>query len=295
MDPAFDPSQSGVAVMRGHPLVLAVQVASRLRLSVAAVAFTRLAAREHDDLQRWTGAGCALAAVAQLGDRLLPNLDSDYVHVGDLLRLGLPLCLLVGAAREVRDFWESQAHDAVLDERRRMARDLHDGLTYLWSQSRLLDRADAVGDRINSAAARAIDETRTAIAALTRPSDTPFGDVLGACIEGLSSRYGAAGSVHLADALTVSPAQAVAILRITAEAFRNAERHGGAAAVEVRLTVAPVLLSIRDDGAGFDSFRPVATPGGFGLTSMRERAEALGACFSVRSQPGSGATVEVRW
>lgn len=188
----------------------------------------------------------------------------------------------------MRDFWEWQAHDAVLDERRRLARDLHDGLTYICSQSRLLDRADPVGDRINSAAARPIDETRTAIAALTRPSDTPFGDVLGACVEGLSSRYGAAGSVHLADALAVSPAQAVAILRITAEAFRNAVRHGGAAAAEVRLTAAPVLLSIRDDGAGFDSLRSVATPGGFGLTSMRERAEALGACSACGRSPGPG-------
>lgn len=75
-DPAFYPSQSGVAVTRGRPLVLAVQVVSGLLLSVAAVAFTRLATREHDDLQRWTGAGCSLAAVAQLSELLLPDLDS---------------------------------------------------------------------------------------------------------------------------------------------------------------------------------------------------------------------------
>jgi signal transduction histidine kinase len=232
---------------------------------------------------------------------LFPSLYSDYVYTGDLLRLGFYVLLLVGAAREVQSFWEARAKAAVLEDRRRMARDLHDGLTqelsYIRSQSRRLeahpeDRQAA--ERIGGAAARALDEARAAIAALTRTTDTGFYDVLLAAADGLATRYDAKVVVDADDRVAVSPAQGDAVLRIVAEAFRNGVLHGEAATVHIEVSGVPLRLVVRDDGHGFDTSVSKSS-GGFGLTSMRERAEGLGAHFVLESTPGEGTTVIVVW
>ena len=298
--PGRDLGEARVPVLAGHSLALAAQAFSGLLYAVAAVAFTRAAARDDDELQRWLGAGCALAAVARVNYLLFPSLFSDYVYTGDLLRLGFYLCLLVGAMREVQSYWESLSYTAVLEDRRRLARDLHDGLTqeltYIWSQSRLLvthPGQPAVAERINGASARALDEARTAIAALTRTTSGSFADVLRESLEGLSGRYGAPAVVEASEGVQLTAEQGDGVLRIAAEAYRNAVRHGAASCVQVTLTQAPLTLVVRDDGTGFDP--PSTCSGGFGLTSMRERAEGMGARFDLHSQVGAGTTVEVRW
>ena len=302
VDPGLDLGDLNTPVVGGHPVALAAQVVSGLLYALASVAFTRQAAREDDEMQRWLGAGCALAAVARVNYLIFPSLYSEYVTVGDLVRLGFYAFLLVGALREVRSYWESMSHTAVLDDRRRLARDLHDGLTqeltYIWSQTQLLSKHPGdvqVVERINGASARAIDEARTAIAALSRTTTGSFAEVLRESVEGLAGRYGAGAEVVADEHVQLSPEQGDAVLRIVAEAFRNGVRHGGASRVEVQLTCPPLLLRVRDDGQGFDGSASKRSGGGFGLTSMRERAEGLGATFLLRSAVGSGTTVEVRW
>jgi len=79
------------------------------------------------------------------------------------------------------------------------------------------------------------------------------------------------------------------------EGLNNIARHANASRVEIRLQVAPgvVELRLRDDGCGFD---PEHTPvGHYGLSMMRERAEAVGADLSVTSRPGHGTEVAIRW
>ena len=179
VDPGVDLSDTTRILFAGHPLVVAAQVLSGLLYAVAAASFTRKAGEDtSDELMRWLGAGCALAAVARVDYVLFPSLYSDFVHLGDTFRLGFYLCLLVGAAREVRSYW---ARAAVLEDRRRLARDLHDGLTqeltYLYAQAQRLqthpeDRR--IAHQISGAAGRAIDEARHAIGALTRPADQAF-------------------------------------------------------------------------------------------------------------------------
>ncbi len=303
VDPEFVPLDALVPALGSHPVALTVQVVSGLLFAVAAVAFTRRAQREGDELLKWLGAGCALAAVARVSYVLYPSLYSDYVYVGDLLRLGFYLLMLVGALREVRSYWESLSLAAVLEDRRRLARDLHDGLaqelTYILSQSRLLARDPgdaATAERIGGAAARAVDEARTAIAALTRTSSDSFAAVLCESVEGLGGRYGTAARIDVDDALEVTPEQADAVLRIVAEAFRNAVRHGEASCVVVAVTGLPLVVRVCDDGKGFVPGASKTPSGaGFGLTSMRERAEGVGARFDLRSEVGAGTTVEVRW
>ncbi|MGY1639963.1 sensor histidine kinase [Geodermatophilus sp. SYSU D00703] len=287
-------------VLDGHPLVLAVQAVGAVLYGVAAAAFARRAEGSGDELLRWVAAGCALGAFARVHYLLYPSLYTEYVYVGDVLRLGSYLLMLVGASREIRSYWELRSQAAVLEARRRMARDLHDGLAqelaFISSQSRRL--ATTPGDpvaaeRLGAAAARALDEARRAIAALTRPVDEPFAETLRRQVDDLAGRYDVDVHTHVDGAVEVSPARAEALLRILSEAVRNAVRHGRASCVRVTLQRDPPGLTVTDDGCGFTM--GTRSNGGFGLTSMRERAAGVGAELQITSSPGLGTSVEVRW
>jgi signal transduction histidine kinase len=92
-----------------------------------------------------------------------------------------------------------------------------------------------------------------------------------------------------------------ALYRIAQEALSNAVKHAGASRITIRLSAnsSAVRLSVRDDGAGFDPHvierrddTDDGREGGYGLTTMRERAHALGGVLDVRSSPGRGTVVE---
>ena len=85
------------------------------------------------------------------------------------------------------------------------------------------------------------------------------------------------------------------LLRIAQEALGNALRHSGAQHVDLRLAArdSRVALRVTDDGRGFDPEEAVTRSRRLGLTSMRERAEALGGTLGIESTPGEGTTIEV--
>jgi signal transduction histidine kinase len=294
---------TAVPRLSADPVLLAAQVRAVGLYAVAAVAFTRQAARTSDPLLRWMGAGCVLGAAARVHYLLFPSLWSDYVYTGDLLRLGSYLFMLVGAAREIRWYWTLRTRAAVLEDRRRTARDLHDGLSqelaYIAGQSRLLATRPAdvdVAARIGAAAARAQDEARRAVRALTRPQSLPFVEVLQQSVDDLAPRYGIKIVTDFDPRVPVDAPAGEVLLRIVGEAVRNAVRHGEAQRIDVRLTAEPRCLSITDDGRGFTASSPAGhRVGGFGITSMTERAAGLGAELSISSEPGEGTTVWVRW
>ncbi len=298
VDPAVDVSDSRQVLIAGHPAVVAAQVLSGLLYALAAACFTRRAGEDTtDELFRWLGAGCALAAVARVDYVLFPSLYSDFVHLGDVFRLGFYLCLLIGAAREVRSYW---ARAAVLEDRRRLARDLHDGLTqelsYIYARTQRLESHPddrQLAREISGAAGRALDEARYAIGALTRPVDQAFGQSLQQTVEDLARRYDIQTVTSIERCADVTPEQSEAILRITGEALRNAVRHGQARCVSVTLQEDPLELTVQDDGRGFDPGQVVSR--GFGLTSMRERAEGAGASYALTSADGQGTKVRVSW
>ena len=299
VDPAIRLDDATGPLLAAHPTVLGIQALGAALYAVAAVAFTRQAGRTGDELLRWVGAGCVLASFARVHYLLFPSLYTDYVYTGDLFRLGFYICLLIGAAREIRSFWELRTRAAVLEDRRRMARDLHDGLaqelSYLWSQARSVAGRppdEATVERMGGAAGRALDEARRAIAALTRPLDEPFGQVLQQVAEDLGSRYDVTVVTAVAPDLDVDAALGEALVRIAAEAVRNAVRHGGAKQIDLTLTTRPLRLTVSDDGTGFAA-KGGTRVGGFGLTSMRERAHTIGADFEITSAPGHGTTVLV--
>jgi signal transduction histidine kinase len=303
IDPDVSPEGSERPWIVGNATLLTVQLVGMLLFAGAAVGFAHRAARTADELMGWIAAGAVLAAFSRLNYFLFPSLYSEWVYTGDFLRFGFYLALLMGALREIRAYQEQLALAATLEERHRIARDLHDGLAqdlaFISTQTRRLAATPRNGgagpeelQSLSAAATRALDESRDAIAALTRPPDEPLDVTLARAAEEVAGRAAARVTVHAAWEVQVSPEARGSLVRIVREAITNAIRHGGATDVEIRLLAADgLLLSIRDNGGGLERR---GRPGGFGLMSMRQRAERLGGDFSIAPSAGKGTVVEVR-
>ncbi len=283
----------------GHAAVLALQLLIAALYAVAAVGFVIRAERRRDRFLTWLAVATTLAAVSRVHYFLYPSLYSQWVYTGDLFRLGFYLALLVGALEEIAAYWRAAAAAAVLEERRRIARDLHDGLAqevaYISRASALLRDPDPDGDlpeRLKAAAERAYRESRNVIAALSSPVGEPLEALLERVAQDAAARFGATVDLDLAPGAALDPARTEALVRIAGEAVANAARHSGAGRVQVELGWRGdrPRLRVTDRGAGFE---PAGPTGGFGLTSMRERAAAVGAEFRIQSRPGGGTRVEV--
>ncbi|HEY0887993.1 MAG TPA: sensor histidine kinase [Nocardioides sp.] len=182
------------------------------------------------------------------------------------------------------------------EERRRLRRDLHDGVGAALAGVRLqvetaqdLTRDDVVERLLRTAAsgvATAVDDLRTITDDLRPAALDDLG--LAAAVRGLAERTAAPGltvatDVHLDASLPA--AVEVAGYRIVAEALANAVRHSGARQVTVRVagTARGLDLEVADDGHGMPALRRA---GALGLDSMRQRAEEIGGTLTITSGPG---------
>jgi signal transduction histidine kinase len=297
-DPSVSPEDSGRPDIAGPAGLVATYAVLTALYAAAAIGFTRGATRRDDDLTTWLAAAAAVGAFAQLNYFLFPSISSHWIYTGDVLRLAFYLLLLTGALRAVVAYQRQAA--AVYEERRRMARDLHDGiaqdLAFIASQSlRLADEhRPEVATLISEAANRALEESRVVLLALARPADESLRDALAATVSDLARRRGATVVFDIDVDAEAGAATRDALMRIACEAVNNSTRHGGARTVHIALENSNGLrMVVTDDGRGFRPDGAAAT-GGFGVSSMRERAEALGGELRVDSAPGRGATVEVR-
>ena len=297
VDPRLTPELSSFAWFGGHPLVHGIQLVGAVLFSAAAVGFLRKPGR--GELSRWIAPACVFGAFACIHYFLYPSLYSQWFYTGDVFRLLFYLLLVTGVAREIWHYEGQTRRLAVLEERRRIARDLHDGLaqelSYIAGAAKTL-RAEPILSltvtRIGAAAERALDESRRAIAALTQPSDDCFDRALAQAAFEVANRVGTRLALELDPGVRVSARTQEQLIRIVREAVTNAARHGRAETVKVALTNGDGLtLLIADDGLGFE---PDATNGlGFGLVSMTERAHALGGELRVVSAPAGGTAVSV--
>ncbi|WP_109474353.1 sensor histidine kinase [Ornithinimicrobium cavernae] len=285
----------------GHPLLAALHLVTAVLLLLASVGFTARAARDRDELMRWLGPACALGAFARVNYALNPTLYTDWLYAGDVLRTAFHGVLLIGALREVRQYWSGLATEAVLQDRRRLAREIHDGvmqeLSYIRSVAHDLRGHHAAADQIREAATRAMDEARAAVHALRRLESEPLAQVLQHAAREVADRHGLTLEADLDPAVETEPDHVHALTRIAREALTNAARHGAASTVHLTLRRDgdARVLSVRDDGGGFASARPETRGGGYGLLTMRERAESLPGTLEVDSQPGQGSVVTVTW
>jgi signal transduction histidine kinase len=291
-------------LLGGQAILVAAQIFTVICFLVAAYVFTMQARGSADHLVTILGPACVLAGFAWINYALWPSLYSQWLYTGDVLRTAFYLVLLVGAAREIRAFWEAQAQAAVIEDRRRLARELHDGvvqeLGYIRSESGALRTFDpSRTERIVGACDRALDEARQAVEAMGRSGrEEPLSVMVHRAARQVADRFGIALEVELDSTVTAHRAQQHALLRIVREAVSNAARHGAATRLKIELqweSDTQRRLVVRDDGRGFDVLAATTERRGFGLTSMRERSEGLPGALEVESAPGAGTTVMVTW
>ena len=297
LDPTLSPESSTRAQFVGHPLVHGIQLVGAALFALAAAGFLRWQRR--DEVSRWIAPACVLAAFAHVQYFLFPSLYSAWFYTGDIFRLWFYLLLVAGVAR---DIWRYQANArelAMLEERRRIARELHDGLAQ--ELNFIAGAAKTLGDErrmrpnvaaLAAAAERALDESRRAIVALTRTSDEALDVAIAQAAFEVANRVGTRLSLDLDPGVRVAATTREQLVRIVREAVTNAARHGNAATVTVSLRNGDGLaLRVADNGKGFDP--DALEAGGFGLTSMSERAQSLGGELRVDSARASGTNVEV--
>jgi signal transduction histidine kinase len=277
-----------------------LQIAGLVALDLAAVGFIRRVRHGEDELFVWLSVAVTVATVAQINYVFYPSLYPGWVYSGDVFRILFYLVLLGAATREIALYWRSLSRVAVLEERRRIARDLHDGLaqelSFIVRRARTAGRGldERAVASIASAAERALFESRRAIATLTRPLDEPLDVVLAQVVDYVLSRSETPHELDLAPGVRVDPTVREALVRIASEAVENAAKHASPQLVRVSLEDTPkIRLRVVDDGAGFDTENQAARNGRFGLVTMRERAQGIGATFRLVSAPGEGTQVEV--
>jgi len=205
-----------------------------------------------------------------------------------------------------------QAREAgVLDERQRMAREIHDtlaqGLTGIITQLQAADDSDPAGRQRHVEAAtqlarESLQEARRSVHAL-RPEplnrEGLEAERLSEAVAGVAGRWSTLQEIEAEFTTTGTPRQLpadaeVALLRTAQEALANVAKHAKASRVGVTLSYleGEVALDVRDDGQGIG--QPSTSEGGFGLVAMRERIEALSGDLQIESEPGAGTAISVR-
>lgn len=197
---------------------------------------------------------------------------------------------------------------AVLEERTRIARDMHDGLlqdvTGISLQlAALLPQIRAASEPAAERLASILELTqrtsREARQAVVNMRAARVEDDLVSAVEVMARKVGADGDLSLSVSVTgrarPAPADARdALVAIVQEAMTNVVKHANASAVGLALsfTRRRIRLTVQDDGCGLPAI-PAAEGAHFGLVGMRERAAEIGAAFSVSSKPGAGTVIRV--
>jgi signal transduction histidine kinase len=195
---------------------------------------------------------------------------------------------------------------SVLEERARLARDLHDAVSQkLFSVRARASAAAVLVDRdperavaeirsMATLAGEAHAELRAVIDGLV-PPDLAAGGLAGSLrsYARLAGRtYGVDVRVLAGDLPDLDSRRQAALYRVAQEALQNALRHSGAGQVHLSLATrrSRVVLEISDNGTGLPAQPP---PGGLGLPSMRERAASVGGTLTIKSAPGEGTRVRL--
>jgi signal transduction histidine kinase len=193
----------------------------------------------------------------------------------------------------------------MLDERQRMAGEIHDvlaqGLTGIVTQ---LEAAEAAGvrhrhlDQAKTLARDSLAEARRSVQALRpRPlAAAALPEALAEVADGWQELNGVPVElITTGTAVPLLPEVETTLLRTAQEALANVAKHAGASRVALTLSYMEdlVTLDVRDDGAGFDPSAPVADGhgGGFGLAAMRERVVRIAGTLDVESEPGAGTAI----
>jgi signal transduction histidine kinase len=264
--------------------------------------------------------GLMVAGFAQLQFAFYPSAFTGVTTSGDLLYLAFDLILLLGIEAETRAYTvslrqanlglerlrDSEVERAAMEERARLSRELHDGLAQdLWFAKLKVGRLAALPGlepearqlcaELDDAIDSGLVEARQAVMALRigSGSDPSLTELMTRFVDDFADRYGIPVELDCDDVPRFDARVEAELLRITQEALSNVRRHADATVVWVRVSVEEgrVVLSVRDNGKGFD---PGAVgSSGFGLTSMAERAALVGGRLEISSRASNGSIVSI--
>jgi len=207
----------------------------------------------------------------------------------------------ITAHREVVELQGDLKELAVVEERNRLAREIHDGLGATLSS--LIIQAEYLGQltrepalvkeitELKASAEEAIEELRRSLRMMREDFDVAHG------VEDYVKTFRERTQLDVQfekSGLTegrLAPETSLALFRVLQECLSNAVKHAEARRVDVKLHFSPdkVHLSVRDDGRGFDLAS--SKPGHYGLLNMRERANKVGGDVVIESKPGTGASI----
>jgi signal transduction histidine kinase len=270
--------------------------------------------------------GLVVAAFAQVHFAAVPGAYAGLITSGDVLRTSFYVVVFLGVAaaarRDLRDLREAntsllqlRAADEeriALEERARLAREVHDGLVQdLWlarlthgqlNQSlegvpQLPADTHVLSQRMDAILEDALAEARQAVVSLQPQDDATFGSLLLRFVEDYADRFGLEVQCRVeGEPVLLGGQRQAEVLRICREALNNARKHADASLVRVSLRSdgESAVLIISDNGRGFALDKPPQR-GGFGLKSMRERAAAVGGRLTVDSaeMDGTRVTLEI--
>jgi signal transduction histidine kinase len=231
---------------------------------------------------------------------------SDPIEMEEKIHLAGALANQATLAVQMARLGDQAREAAVLGERNRIARDIHDTLAQGFTgiilnleaanmtlRKQSVDAALRHVENAHGLAKSCLDEARVSVRAL-RPAAQPPQDLMQQLelqIDRVSSTGVTARLLTHGEALPLSLETQAELVRIAQESLTNVLRHARAQCVELSLNFTPheLRLCVADDGVGFD---PAASHEGFGLQGMRERTRRIGAQLRVESRPGAGSRIE---
>jgi signal transduction histidine kinase len=254
-----------------------------------------------------------LVVPLRVGDRVIGTLDVQSSELNAFSEEDQQVVQSLGdqvaVAIENARLYERSRELGVLEERNRLARELHDSVTqslYAVSlygdatdrqlKSGQVDMAAENVRKLRSTAREALGEMRLLVFELRPPILQEEGLVtaLETRLEAVERRVGLQTAFHVEGKSRPPPEVEEGLYRIALEALNNALKHAGARSITVSLKLDPRTASVEvvDDGIGFDPMAGCKS-GGMGLRGMAERAEQMGGRLNVESEPGVGTTVRV--
>jgi signal transduction histidine kinase len=305
------PDVSGLATL--------IQAVSVVFYLAGTVLYRRSYLRDGPVADGFLAVAMLIGAFAEIHFLFYPGVYGGLVTTSEALRLVFFVVLLLGISAESRSdlralrtayaaldrLRSSEAERATLEERTRLARELHDGLAQdLWfaklKHERLVpfvpEEQRPLAAEVTEALDSAIAEARQAVMTMRAEDDRDVSleELLSRAVNDFAGRSGLRADFSAADLPpTLAPRTQVEVVRILQEALTNVRKHADATVVRVNAEVGDgqLQLSVIDNGRGF---RPGETSGdGVGMQGMKERARLLGGELRVVSEPSAGTALHL--
>ena len=271
----------------------------------------RLAPHPSDGIAAMEGISSVVCVPIRIQNQIFGVFGMDYcsqrIFSEEDKRLLLALAHRAAIAIENARLYGQAEQAATLEERQRLARELHDSVTQsLYSLALLAEagrrmagdryQVEQVLSRLGETAQQALREMRLMVYEM-RPlalQEVGLAAAIQQRLDAVEKRAGIQARMMAEGQRELSPDQEVQLYQIAQEALNNALAHASASQVEVQLNLSEleILMLVKDNGIGFE-VATGARHSGMGLTNMRERAERMGASLTIDSILGKGTSVKV--